>query len=113
MNLFEAGTCSAVGIKKVSVSMLGILKWIPYRKHNMMTRKERFIKKQNFMLNGLKNSKVHYENQKENNTVKYLKPESNLQPVLAVALLVITRAVLLLIEKEVHSTPLNNIAFML
>ena len=113
MNLFEAGTCSAVGIKKVSVSMLGILKWIPYRKHNMMTRKERFIKKQNSMLNGLKNSKVYYENQKENNTVKYLKPESDLQPVLAVALLVITRAVLLFIEKEVHSTPLNNIAFML
>ena len=113
MNLFEAGTCSAVGIKKVSVSMLGILKWIPYRKHNMMTKKERFIKKQNSMLNGLKNSKVYYENQKENNTVKYLKPESNLQPVLAVALLVITRVVLLLIEKEVHSTPLNNIVFML
>lgn len=67
------------------------------------------------MLNGLKNSKVYYENQKENNTVKYLKPESDLQPVLAVALLVITRAVLvlLLIEKEVHSTSLNNIAFML
>lgn len=65
------------------------------------------------MLNGLKNSKVYYENQKENNTVKYLKPESNLQPVLAVALLVITRVVLLLIEKEVHSTPLNKIAFML
>ena len=65
------------------------------------------------MLNGLKNSKVYYENQKENNTVKYLKPESNLQPVLAVALLVITRAVLLLIEKELHSTLLNNIAFML
>lgn len=33
------------------------------------------------MLNGLKNSKVYYENQKENNTVKYLKPESDLQPV--------------------------------
>ena len=65
------------------------------------------------MLNGLKNSKVYYENQKENNTVKYLKPESDLQPGLAVALLVITRAVLLLIEKELHSTPLNNIAFML
>ena len=65
------------------------------------------------MLNGLKNSKVYYKNQKENNTVKYLKPESNLQPVLAVALLVITMAVLLLIEKEVHSTPLNNIVFML
>ena len=65
------------------------------------------------MLNGLKNSKVYYENQKENNTVKYLKPESNLQPVLAVALLVITRVVLLLIEKKVHSTPLNNIVFML
>ena len=43
------------------------------------------------MLNGLKNSKVYYENQKENNTVKYLKPESNLQPVLAVALLVINK----------------------
>ena len=113
MNLFEAGICSAVGIKKVSVSMLGILKWIPYRKHNMMTKEESFIRKQNSMLNGLKNSKVYYENQKEDNTVKYLKPESNLQPVLAVALLVITRAVLLLNEKEVHSTHLNNIAFML
>ena len=56
-----------------------------------MTKKERFIRKQNSMLNGLKNSKVYYENQKENNTVKYLKPESNLQPVLAVALLVINK----------------------
>lgn len=56
-----------------------------------MTKEESFIRKQNSMLNGLKNSKVYYENQKENNTVKYLKPESDLQPVLAVALLVINK----------------------